>query len=239
MCSLDVNMDVEQNRLSPSRQFLVVLFCALITTSFAGCAANSTAPPDPSEEAAKPAESTDESSQSESKTAEVEQRDLRWSRSDLATLHTQLIEQLSASELANTWKEHADSGTERKTVMVSFRNETSPKLSPQIDALASALQTDLVNDTASQVVSTHLHRDALKDTLSQYDEDDRNAALSAFGRKIGVHYIATGAVSSDVELAPTTQHINYAVSFYIIDVKTEEIAFQADLELAKPGPLEP
>lgn len=114
-----------------------------------------------------------------------------------------------------------------------MKNETTEHIGPQLQALLSKVETQLVNDGIVDVISHENQRVLLEELrLQQTDLYDSKRAAE-FGRRLGVRYFITGKVYDAAERTSDVRRVQYFLFMQAIDVETGAIKWQNEAELTK------
>jgi PBP1b-binding outer membrane lipoprotein LpoB len=158
---------------------------------------------------------------------------LRFDRKDLDKLYEENITHLMASQIAREWERQAAGGTAPVVAVFPMRNETSEHIGPQLDALLSKIETDLVNKTSADVVSHENQPDLIAEIRRQQGEAYDPTRLAAYGKQLGAQYFVTGKVYDSAERVEDERRVQYFLFMQVLDVSTGAIKWQNESKLTK------
>ncbi len=148
------------------------------------------------------------------------------------------LEQLFAENVENMMGSRFYKGASRMSpaatvAIFPFKNETTEHIGPQLQALLSKVETQMVNDGVVDVIS-HENQKTLLDELKiqQSDLYDQARAVEV-GRRLGVRYFITGKVYDSAERTSDVRRVQYFLFMQAIDVETGKIEWQNEAELTK------
>ncbi len=154
-------------------------------------------------------------------------------RKDLDRLYAENADKLFASGIVKQWEATAASGTAPVVAIFPMRNETSEHISSQLDALLSKIETDLVNQSAADVVSHENQIDLIAEVKKQQSEAYDPARLAQYGRQLGAQFFITGKVYDSAERVGDERRVQYFMFMQVIEVETGAIKFQNEAALSK------
>lgn len=157
---------------------------------------------------------------------------LRFDRKDLEKLYKENIEKLLDSRVLEQWNEKASSGKPPVVAIFPIRNESSEHIRQPLDSLLSKFQTDLVNNTPVDVVSSNqkqLIAEVKKQQAAAYDPK----RLASYGKQLGAQYYVTGKVYDVAERTKDGRRVQYFLFIQVLDVETGAIKFQTEASLSK------
>lgn len=157
---------------------------------------------------------------------------LRFDREDLDRLYAENSDVLMASAIIKTWERQAST---KPAVVAVFpiRNETSEHIEPQLDALLSRIETDLVNKSSADVVSHENQPDLIAEIKAQQSEVYDPSRMAAYGKQLGAQFFITGKVYDSAERVGDERRVQYFMFLQVIDVSTGAIKFQNESGLTK------
>lgn len=158
---------------------------------------------------------------------------LRLDRMDLERLYAENADKLFSSAVIKAWERDAATGTAPVVAIFPMRNETSEHISSQLDALLSKIETDLVNQSAADVVSHENQVDLIAEVKQQQSEAYDPARLAQYGRQLGAQYFVTGKVYDSAERVGDERRVQYFMFMQVIEVETGAIKFQNESALSK------
>jgi uncharacterized protein (TIGR02722 family) len=114
-----------------------------------------------------------------------------------------------------------------------FKNDTSEHIGPQLGALLSKMETQLVEEGVVTVVSHERQAEILGEAkLQQSDLFDPKNRVDV-GRQLGVQYFITGKVYDSAERTSDVRRVQYFFFMQAINVETGAIEWQHEAELTK------
>lgn len=145
-----------------------------------------------------------------------------------------LFDENVSNMLGSRFYRDASRSNPRSTVAIfPFKNETTEHIGPQLQALLSKVETQLVNDGIVDVISHENQRVLLEELkLQQSDLYDQSRAVQ-FGKRLGVRYFVTGKVYDAAERTSDVRRVQYFLFMQAIDVETGVIKWQNEAELTK------
>jgi len=158
---------------------------------------------------------------------------LRLDREDLNRLYEENAAKLFASSIVDQWARQAATGTAPVVAIFPMRNETSEHIDSGLDALLSKFETDLVNNSAADVVSHENQPDLIAEVKRQQSEAYDPARLAEFGRQLGAQYFVTGKVYDVAEQVKAEKRVQYFMFVQVIEVATGAIKFQNESAISK------
>lgn len=158
---------------------------------------------------------------------------LKLDRRDLERLYEENADQLMASAIVKTWERQSASGAAPVVAIFPMRNETSEHIEPQLDALLSKIETDLVNQSPVDVVSYENQPDLIAEIKRQQSDAYDPSRLATYGRQLGAQYFITGKVYDSAERVDGERRVQYFMFMQVIDVTTGAIKFQNESGLTK------
>ncbi|QDG51456.1 penicillin-binding protein activator LpoB [Persicimonas caeni] len=158
---------------------------------------------------------------------------LRFDRKDLDRLYKDNIDKLLSSRITKMWERSAASGNAPVVAIFPMRNETSEHIGPQLDALLSKFETDLVNKSAADVVSHENQPELIAEIKRQQSDAYDPARLAGYGRQLGAQYFVTGKVYDTAERVEDERRVQYFMFVQVIDVETGAIKFQNESAISK------
>ncbi len=151
---------------------------------------------------------------------------------DKADLEKLFAENLSEM-MKSKWYRTSTTGERRSVAIFPVKNETSEHVGPQLQALLSKVETELVNDGEVDVVS-HERQAALIAELKMQQSDlyDQSRAAEV-GKRLGVDFFVTGKVYDSAERTTDVKRVQYFLFLQVIEVETGVIRWQREAELTK------
>lgn len=158
---------------------------------------------------------------------------LRLDREDLNRLYDENAKALFASSIVDQWARTAATGPAPVVAIFPMRNETSEHIESGLDALLSKFETDLVNQSAADVVSHENQPDLIAEVKRQQSEAYDPARLAEFGRQLGAQFFVTGKVYDVAEQVKGEKRVQYFMFVQVIEVATGAIKFQNESAISK------
>lgn len=158
---------------------------------------------------------------------------LRFDRKDIDRLYKENIDKLLSSRITNVWEREAAGGTPPVVAIFPMRNETSEHISGSLDTLLSKFETDLVNNSAADVVSHENQPELIAEIKRQQSAAYDPSRLAGFGKQLGAQYFVTGKVYDVAEKVEDERRVQYFMFVQVIDVETGAIKFQNEAGLTK------
>ncbi len=158
---------------------------------------------------------------------------LRLDRKDLDRLYVENADKMFASNIVKQWERDAATGKAPVVAIFPMRNETSEHIDSQLDALLSKIETDLVNQSAADVVSHENQPDLIAEVKRQQSEAYDPSRLAEYGRQLGAQYFVTGKVYDSAERIDDERRVQYFMFMQVIEVATGAIKFQNEAALSK------
>jgi penicillin-binding protein activator len=157
----------------------------------------------------------------------------RFDRKDLDRLYGENIEKLLSSRVIKDWERSAASGDAPVVAVFPMRNETSEHIGPQLDALLSKFETDLVNQSAADIVSHENQTEMIAEIKRQQSDAYDPQRLAGYGRQLGAQYFVTGKVYDVAERVESERRVQYFMFVQVLEVETGAIKFQNESALSK------
>jgi uncharacterized protein (TIGR02722 family) len=150
-------------------------------------------------------------------------------RRDLQKLLNQNMQALQTSALIKRWE-----GENRPTVAIlPLRNETSEHIDGELEALASDIETTLVNAGHVRVVSLERQGQIIEEVRKQYGDAFDPAQVARWGKQVGARYLFTGKVFTSDERMSGERRVQYFLFTQVLDAETSDILFQYKSSLTK------
>jgi penicillin-binding protein activator len=154
---------------------------------------------------------------------------LRFDRADLERLYEENIDALLTSAVVSRWER----GEPPVVAVFPMRNETSEHIGPQLNALLSKFETDLINRTSASVISYENQPELLDEVRRQQSDAYDPTRLAHYGRQLGAQFFVTGKVYDVAERVRDQRRVQYFMFIQVIDVETGQIHFQNESRLSK------
>ncbi len=158
---------------------------------------------------------------------------LRFDRKDLDRLYEENASQLYSSSIVKQWERQAVSGTAPVVAVFPMKNETSEHIGPQLDALLSKIETDLVNQSPADVVSYDDQPDLIAELKRQQSDAYDPSRMASYGKQLGAQYFVTGKVYDSAERVGDERRVQYFMFMQVLDVETGAIKFQHESGITK------
>jgi len=148
---------------------------------------------------------------------------------DLQKLLHQNMDALQASAVVKRWE-----GENRPTVAIMpLRNETSEHIDSELEALASDVETILVNAGHVRVVSLERQGQVIEEVRKQYGDAFDPAAIARWGKQVGARYFFTGKVFTSDERMSGERRVQYYLFTQVLDAESSDILFQYKSSVTK------
>jgi penicillin-binding protein activator len=148
---------------------------------------------------------------------------------DLQKLLHQNMNELQNSAVVKRW-----TSENRPTVAIMpLRNETSEHIDSELEALASDVETTLVNAGHVRVVSLERHGQIMDEVRKQYGDGFDPSAIARWGKQVGAKYFFTGKVFTSDERMSGERRVQYYLFTQVLDAETSDILFQYKSSLTK------
>ena len=159
---------------------------------------------------------------------------LRLDRRDLDRLYDDNITALMSSRIVEQWERAAAQSTNAPVVAIfPMRNETTEHIGPQLEALLSKFETDLVQKTPVDVVDRASQPELISEIYTQHTDAYDPQRVAEAGRQLGAQYIVTGKVYDSAERVADERRVQYFMFVQIVDVSTGAIKFQNESKITK------
>lgn len=158
---------------------------------------------------------------------------LRFDRKDLDRLYKENIDKMLSSRITDTWEREAAAGNPPVVAIFPMRNETTEHIGQSLDALLSKFETDLVNNSAADVVSHENQADLIAEIKRQQSAAYDPQRLAGYGKQLGAQYFVTGKVYDVAEQVGSERRVQYFMFVQVLDVETGGIKFQNEAALTK------
>ncbi len=159
---------------------------------------------------------------------------LRLDRRDLDRLYDDNISELLTSNITKQWERMAAQDSNPPVVAIfPMRNETSEHIGPQLEALLSKFETDIVNRSPADVVDRASQPDLINEIYSQHTTAYDPQRVAEAGRQLGAQYVITGKVFDSAERVRDERRVQYFMFVQVVDVSTGVIKFQNESKVTK------
>ena len=156
---------------------------------------------------------------------------MRLDRKDLNRLYDKNIKKLMGSSIIKEWERTAAQGTAPVVAIFPMRNETGEDLA--LDALLSKFETDLVNQSAADIVSHENQAELIAEIKRQQSDAYNPRRLASYGKQLGAQYFVTGKVYGVREQVKKEKRQQYFMFVQVLNVETGAIEFQNEAGLTK------
>jgi penicillin-binding protein activator len=141
---------------------------------------------------------------------------------DLQRMLHENMQALQSSAVIRRWQSE-----NRPTLAVlPLRNETSEHVDSALQALASDIETRLVNAGHVRVISLEHQSQLIEEIRRQYSSAFDPAQIARWGKQVGARYVVTGKVFDTAERHAGERRVQYFLFLQVLDVETGEILFQ-------------
>ncbi|MEM1348450.1 MAG: penicillin-binding protein activator LpoB, partial [Myxococcota bacterium] len=158
---------------------------------------------------------------------------LRFDRKDLDRLYAENIDKMLASPIAKQWERASAMGNPPVVAIFPMRNETSEHIGPQLDALLSKFETDLVNKSPVDVIDYASQPQLLAEIKQQQSSAYNPQRFAQYGRQLGAQYFITGKVYDASERVRDERRVQYFMFVQVLDVETGVVKFLNEAKLTK------
>src|SRR5690554_3747837 len=158
---------------------------------------------------------------------------LRFDRKDIDRLYKENVDKMLSARLMGDWDRQAASGNAPVVAIFPMRNETTEHIGKSLDALLSKFETDLVNNSAADVVSHENQPDLIAEVKRQQSAAYNPQRLAAYGKQLGAQYFVTGKVYDIAEQVGGERRVQYFMFVQVLEVETGAIKFQNEAALTK------
>jgi len=150
-------------------------------------------------------------------------------RRDLERLLHDNMKALQASAVIGRWQ------TEQRPALavLPFRNETSEHVESALEALASDVETQLVNAGHVRLISREMQTQLIAEVQKQQSGAYDPASVTRWGQQVGARYFVTGKVFSSDEMFDGERRVQYYLFMQVLDAATGDILFQNKSSLTK------
>lgn len=151
-------------------------------------------------------------------------------KKDLENLFDQNLDSLMTSAVVSRWK------VEPEPPVVSLFpivNETSEHIRDQLNALASKMETKLINGGFVTMVDHARQNELIAEVQRQQGGAFDEAMSAQVGRQLGAKYFLTGKVYDSAEKTGQERRVQYFLFMKIVEVETGVIRWQNEADLTK------
>lgn len=150
-------------------------------------------------------------------------------RRDLERLLHDNMAALQASAVVKRWQSE-----DRPTLAVlPLRNETSEHVESALEALASDIETQLVNAGHIRLISREMQSQLVAEVQKQQNGSFDKETVTRWGQQAGARYFVTGKVFSSDEMFDGERRVQYYLFMQVLDVATSDVLFQNKSALTK------
>jgi uncharacterized protein (TIGR02722 family) len=151
-------------------------------------------------------------------------------KKDLENLFDQNLESLMESAVVAKWK----AAPEPPLVsLFPIANETSEHVRDQLDALASKMETKLINGGFVTMVDRARQNELIAEVQRQQSGAFDETQTAQIGRQLGAKYFLTGKVYDSAEKTGKERRVQYFLFMKIVEVETGAIRWQNEANLTK------
>ena len=154
-------------------------------------------------------------------------------KKDLKTLFDQNSDSLSKSRQMTKWKDLSMEDKAATVAILPIKNDTSEHIDPQLQALLSDFETQLVNDGVVNVVSYESQRRLVNEISKQQSAAFDPDKVARLGKQLGVKYFITGKIYDAAEKVGSERRVPYILFMQALDVETGQIRWQNKANLTK------
>jgi len=151
-------------------------------------------------------------------------------KKDLEKLFDENMKSFMESAVVAKWK------TEPQPPVVSLfpiANETSEQVRDQLDALASKMETQLINSGVATVVDRARQEQLIQEVERQQGGAFDEAKSAEVGRQLGAKFFLTGKVYDSAERAEDEKRVQYFLFMKVVEVETGVVRWQNEANLTK------
>ncbi len=156
---------------------------------------------------------------------------MKLDRKDLNKMYDDTIDKMMNASIVSQWERKATQGDAPVVAIFPMRNETDQDLA--LDALLSKFETDLVNQTAADVVSHENQQEMIAEIKRQQSDAYDPQRLAQYGNQLGAQYFVTGKVYGNREQVDKEKRQQYFLFVQVIEVETSAIKFQNEAPVTK------
>ncbi len=156
---------------------------------------------------------------------------MKLDRKDLNKMYDETIDRMMNASIVSQWERQATQGDAPVVAIFPMRNETDQDLA--LDALLSKFETDLVNQTAADVVSHENQQEMISEIKRQQSDAYDPQRLARYGKQLGAQYFVTGKVYGNREQVKKEKRQQYFLFVQVIEVETSAIKFQSEAPVTK------
>jgi hypothetical protein len=156
---------------------------------------------------------------------------MRLDRKDIEKMYNDTIDKMMNSSVVRQWERQAAQGPAPVVAIFPMRNETNEDV--ELDALLSKFETDLVNQSAADVVSHENQPELIAEIKRQQSDAYNPRRLSQYGQQLGAQFFVTGKVYGVREQVKKEKRQQYFMFVQVINVETGAVKFQNEAEVTK------
>ena len=156
---------------------------------------------------------------------------MRLDRKDLNKMYNDTIDKMMNSSVVRQWERQAAQGSAAVVAIFPMRNETNEDI--ELDALLSKFETDLVNQSAADVVSHENQPELIAEIKRQQSDAYNPRRLSQYGQQLGAQFFVTGKVYGVREQVKKEKRQQYFMFVQVINVETGAVKFQNEAKVTK------
>ena len=151
-------------------------------------------------------------------------------KKDLENLFDQNLGSLMESAVVAKWKTAAEPPL---VSLFPIANETSEHIRDQLDALASKMETKLINGGFVTMVDHARQNELIAEVQRQQSGAFDETQSAEVGRQLGAKYFLTGKVYDSAEKTDDARRVQYFLFMKIVEVETGAIRWQNEANLTK------
>jgi hypothetical protein len=160
-----------------------------------------------------------------------EEKDLsgRWNDTDARLV----AEEMVPDSLGRPWLPAAQQklGRQPTVIVGTVRNQSLEHIST--DTFVEELQRALINSGRVAFVASQSERGQLRDERKDQDQNASDATRKAHGEEQGADYVLSGAINAIQDEVEGEKVVFYQVNLKLLDVKTNQIAWNGQKKIRK------
>jgi len=149
-------------------------------------------------------------------------------RRDIDRLYDENARSMMESAVVGQWKKDSP-----VVAILPITNETSEHVGPQLEALLSKLETQLVNGGFAQVVSRERQNQLIAELEKQRGGAFDPGSAATYGKQLGARYFVTGKLHDSAERTKGERRVQYFLFMQVVDVESGVIRWQNEAKLSK------
>ena len=144
-------------------------------------------------------------------------------KDDVQRMLSENLNDLRNRPVVASWQKEGGTAT---ISVLPFRNETSEHIDSPLHAMLSEAETWLIDTGAVRVVSSERRPELIEEMKLENSGGFDPAAISKFGKLLGVKYVLTGKVQSSDERKDDQRRVQYWFFMQVLDVESGQILWQ-------------